>query len=70
MLKIYSYSMMPNHYHFLLQPNVDRATSDFIRNFQNSYSKYFNTKYDRDGSLFQAMFKAVRIETDEQLLHV
>ena len=41
-----------------------------MRNFQNSYNKYFNTKHDRTGSLTQAMFKAVRIETDEQLLHV
>lgn len=41
-----------------------------MRNFQHSYSKYFNLKNDRTGGLFQAMFKAVRIETDEQLIHV
>ena len=33
-------------------------------------AKYFNLKHKRIGPLFQSMFKAVRIETDDQLLHV
>ena len=70
MLDIIAYSIMPNHFHFLLQPFISKAISDFMRNMQNSYSKYFNTKYKRTGSVFQFMFKAVRIESDEQLLHV
>ena len=61
---------MPNHFHFLLKPFEKNAISDFMRNLQNSYSKYYNTKYGRTGSLFQFMFKAVRIETNEQLIHV
>lgn len=70
MLEILAYCIMPNHFHFLLKPKKDNAVSDFMRNLQNSYSKYFNTKRERTGSLFQFMFKAVRMETDQQLLHV
>jgi len=33
-----------------------------------SYSKYFNRRYDRVGSLFQGPFKAVNISTDSYLL--
>ncbi|MBI2326694.1 transposase [Candidatus Curtissbacteria bacterium] len=69
-LEILGFCLMPNHFHFLLKPNDDNSISSFVRNFQDSYAKYFNTKNDRVGSLFQAMFKAVRIETDEQLLHI
>lgn len=36
----------------------------------NSYTKYFNTKYRRIGPLLQGAFKAVLMETDEQLIHV
>ena len=70
MLEIISYCLMPNHLHFLLRPLVNAGASDFMRNIQHSYSKYFNTKNGRSGALFQGMFKAVLIETEEQLIHV
>lgn len=67
---ILAFCLMPNHSHFLLRQRQDNGISTFMRNFQNSYARYFNTKYKRAGAVFQAMFKAVRIETDEQLMHV
>jgi len=70
LVEIIAFCLMPNHFHFLLRQLQERGISDFIRRLQNSYARYFNTKYHRSGALFQAMFKAVRIETDEQLLHV
>ncbi len=41
----------------------------FLSKITNSYTKYFNTKYQRGGPLFVG-FKASMIESDEQLLHV
>lgn len=70
LIKILAFCLMPNHCHFLLKQNQDKGISSFMRNFQNSYARYFNTKYKRAGGLFQSMFKAIRIEADEQLLHV
>lgn len=64
------YCFMPNHIHFLIKEIEKEGISTFMRNFQNSFAKYFNTKTERSGALFQSMFKAVRIETDEQLIHV
>ncbi|OGH18489.1 MAG: hypothetical protein A3F31_02150 [Candidatus Levybacteria bacterium RIFCSPHIGHO2_12_FULL_38_12] len=69
-IDILSYCIMPNHVHFLLRQIDKSGISHFMRNLQNSYSKYFNIINTRSGSLFQSMFKAVRIETNEQLLHV
>lgn len=64
------FCLMPNHMHFLLKNLKDKGISTFMRKFQDSYAKYFNTKTTRVGTLFQPMFKAVRIESNEQLIHV
>lgn len=69
-IEILGFCLMPNHVHFLLKSLTEKGIIQFMSNFQNSYAKYFNLRTDRSGTLFQAMFKAVRIETDEQLVHV
>jgi len=70
LVKILAFCLMPNHFHFLFKQLEDKGISKFMSNFQNSYTRYFNTKYERKGSLFLDQFKAIRVETDEQLLHV
>lgn len=69
-IKIFAYCLMPNHMHFLLKQLTEKGIADFMSNFQEGYAKFFNIKEKRSGSLFQSMFKAIRIETDEQLIHV
>lgn len=65
-----AYCLMPNHFHFLIKQEVEGGISKFLANFQNSYTKYFNTHHDRSGHLFQGQFKAIRMETENQLLYV
>ena len=64
------YCLMPNHFHLLVQQLKEKGISIFVSQLLNSYTKYFNTKYKRVGHLFQSTFKSVRIENEEQLLHV
>lgn len=70
LVEIYAFCLMPNHVHFLVKQNVDGGVAKFMRIFQNSYAKYLNIKTKRSGAVWQSMFKAVRIESQEQLLHV
>lgn len=70
LVEIIAFCLMPNHFHFLLKQKLENGISTFTANFTNSYTKYFNTRHERVGPLFQGIFKAVRIESDEQLMHV
>ncbi len=70
LIEIIAFCLMPNHIHLLLKQLKDNGISAFMGNFANSYTRYFNTKQKRVGPLFQGKFKAVRVETDEQLIHL
>lgn len=70
LIEFLSFSLMPNHFHFLLRQTARGGISKFMSNSQNSYTRYFNTRHERVGPLFLDQFKAVRIETEEQLIHV
>lgn len=70
LVDVLAYCLMPNHFHLLLRQAKGGGISKFLSNFQNSYTRYFNTKNRRVGPLFLDQFKAVRIESEEQLLHV
>ncbi|MBI4990568.1 transposase [Candidatus Gottesmanbacteria bacterium] len=70
LVEILSFCFMPNHIHLLLKQVKEKGISIFMANTLNSFSRYFNTSHRRVGPLFQANFKAVRIESDEQLVHV
>lgn len=62
------YCLMPNHFHLLIQQKTELHISKLISKVCTSYSMYFNKKYNRIGSLFQDVFKAVAIENNKQLL--
>ena len=68
-LKFISYCVMPDHYHLLIKTNYDDMLSKFINIIENSYTRFFNSKYKRKGPLWQSAFKAVIISSNEQLLH-
>lgn len=69
-VEILCYCLMPNHFHLLIKQLRDGGITEFLSKVSNSYTKYFNTKYNRVGPLFQGEFKAVLVESDEQLLHL
>lgn len=70
LVEIIAYCIMSNHFHFMLKQSKEGGISKFMSNFTNSYTRYFNIKNKRSGPLFGGKFKAIRVETDEQLLHL
>lgn len=70
LVDILAFCLMPNHFHFLLKQLTDKGISKFMAKITNGFSHYFNIRHDRSGHLFQGNFGAVRIEDDEQYMHV
>lgn len=69
-VKFICYCIMPDHYHILLKILSEYSISKYISDIENSFTRYFNIKFDRKGPLWQSEFRAVRIKTETQLLHV
>ncbi len=69
-INILCYCLMPNHFHFLLQQTSDASIVSFMNALQLGHAKFFNTKYERVGPLFQSRFKAKAVTSDEYLLQL
>jgi len=63
-----AYSLSPNHYHFILRQEIDNGIVRFMQRLGIAYTMYFNNKNKRSGVLFQGSFKAVEIDSNEDLL--
>lgn len=69
-VNILGFCLMPNHYHLLCRQEQGGGISKFVSQLQNSFTRYYNLKRQKKGYLFEGQFRAVRIEDDQQLLHV
>ena len=69
-VEITAFCLMPNHFHLLLQQKTEGGISKFMKLITDSYTRYFNTRHDRVGPLFQGQFKAVHVSKNEQLVHL
>lgn len=70
LVDLISLTLLPNHYHSILEQRIDGGISSFMQKIGNAYSKYFNFKYRRVGRFFQGPFKAILIDDDDYLLSV
>jgi len=64
------YCLNPNHYHFLIKQLTEKGIERFMHKLNGGYSKYFNAKYKRSGSLFEGRFKAIHIDSETYLIHL
>ena len=69
-ITLIAYCLMPNHFHFLIHQNTSNAIDTFMNSMATRYTMYFNKKDKRVGPLYQSVYKAVLVRTDEQLLQL
>lgn len=82
--EIYTYCLLPNHFHFLIRIKEDSAIKENLNyrgkelsfekinqafsNFFNSYAKSFNKIHKRKGKLFMLPFKRILVDKEDYLL--
>jgi len=70
LIDIIAFCLMPNHFHLLLKQRTNNGISKFLSNLSNSFTRYYNVKHKRSGTLLQGRFKAILVKSDEQLIHL
>ncbi len=69
-IRLLAYCLMPNHFHMIVWQKHGPGIDEFMNSLWTRYTMYFNRKYRRVGTLFQSVYKAVAVVSDEQLLHL
>jgi len=67
-IKLYCYCLMNNHVHMLVEPEEPHCISAAMQGLSQSYSIWFNAKYNKVGHLWQDRFKSMIIQKDEYFL--
>ncbi|HEX7368551.1 MAG TPA: transposase [Candidatus Saccharimonadales bacterium] len=69
-VELLAYCLMPNHVHLLLYQRQPGSMGRFMQSLLTSYSRYFNKKYRRSGSLFESRYKASMVSDEAYLEHI
>lgn len=65
-----SYCLMPNHFHIVVKEITEDGISEFMKKLLTGYSMYFNKRHNRTGRLFEGVFKAEHVDSDEYLKYI
>ncbi|MBI2330180.1 transposase [Candidatus Daviesbacteria bacterium] len=69
-IALIAYCLMPNHFHLLIKQKSAGSIDKFMNSLCTRYTMFFNKKHKRVGSLYQDVYKAVLVKSNEQLLHL
>lgn len=68
-IELLAYNLMPNHFHLLVKQIKNGGIVRSITDILNAFTRYFNVKENRLGSLFLTQFKSKVMMSREQLMH-
>jgi REP element-mobilizing transposase RayT len=65
---LYAYILMPDHIYLTLQTSSQGTISQIMHSINTAYTRYFNSRYNRSGHVFQGRYKSLLVEKDLFLL--
>ena len=70
LVRILLWTLLPNHFHFLLQEVREGGIAKFMQKLCGSMSLSFNLKYGGQGSIFQGSYKGRLVDKDDYLRYL
>ncbi|TAJ14592.1 hypothetical protein EPO56_01975 [Patescibacteria group bacterium] len=70
LVSIMAWTLMPNHFHFVLRQEEDQGITRFMRKVVTAYTMYFNAKHAHSGVLFQGRFKSRHVGTNPYFRYI
>ena len=71
-MRIFSYSTMPNHWHFVINPKRDGDISKFMKWLTGTHTQRWHAFHETTGTghIYQSRYKSFLIQNDKHLLDV
>lgn len=71
-VQLYSYQLMPNHWHLVLRPDQDGEMSQFLRWVTATHTMRYHAHYHTsgEGHVYQGRFKSFPMQDDDHFLTV
>ena len=69
-VELIAFCIMPNHFHLIVKELEEGGIATYMQRVLTAYSKYYNTKYEKSGHVFQGPYRAIHISDDPQLKYL
>lgn len=69
-VELVEFCLMPNHYHLIVREVKEGGIATYMQRVADGYTKYFNTKHQQSGYVFQGPYGAVHVKDDRQLTYL
>lgn len=66
-VRLMSYCIMPNHFHFVLRPKVGKDMSEWMRRVLTAQVRNYHKRHLTNGHLWQGRYKSFPIQKNEYL---
>ncbi len=65
--QLHAYVIMTNHLHLLITPENKEQLAVFMQMMANKYVRYFNSKYERTGTIWEGRYKSCLVDSEQYL---
>ena len=69
-LTVIAYCLLPNHYHWLVRQDGPIFANQLPKRVFGSYTRTFNNRHGRAGTLFEDRFHGIHVDSDDYLHHL